>query len=56
MMKFQGVSNDIVNELCSCSDEVYSEKSVLPTAQFTTQIKSEGEGIIKLIDASLIAR
>ena len=56
MMEFQGVSNDIVNRLCSSSDEDYLEKCVLPTSQFTTQMKSEREGIIKLIDASLIAR
>ena len=53
MLEFQGVSSEVANKLCN-SDCI--EKNVLPSAQFTTQIKSNEEGLIKLIDASMIAR
>ena len=56
MLAFQGVSSEIVNKLCNNSGYDCLIKQTLPTAQFTTQIKSKEEGIIKLIDASLIAR
>ena len=56
MLEFQGVSPDVVDTLCCFSTKNNLMNNVLPTSNFVTKIIAKEAGIIKLVDASIIAR
>ena len=56
MLEFQGVSRDVADSLCCFSTTTNLVNQVLPTPNFVTKIIAKEAGIIKLVDASIIAR
>jgi hypothetical protein len=56
MLEFQGVSKDVADKLCCYSTKNNLMNQVLPSSKFVTKIIAREDGIIKLVDASIIAR
>ena len=56
MLVFQGVSQDVADMLCCYSTKNNLTNKVLPTSKYVTKIIGKEDGVIKLVDASIIAR
>ena len=56
MLLFQGVAQNIADALCNGPLDFGQTSNILPTSKHITNIKANANGIIHLIDASIIAR
>ena len=56
MLIFQGVDQDIADALCKESLDFGQMNNIVPTSKHITNIKANDNGLIHLIDASIIAR
>ena len=56
MLIFQGVTKEVADKVCYDNVEDDGTKLPLPKSKYISQIKAKAAGIIKLLDASAIAR
>ena len=56
MLLFQGVAQDVADALCMESLDFGQMNNILPISKHITNISANSNGIIHLIDASIIAR